>query len=74
MEMLELVLKWVVAPVAAYVWHLHIRVQGHGTDLEVLKAVTSANKESHDREFREMRENFKAVMSKLDSIEQALRK
>jgi hypothetical protein len=36
--------------------------------------VHDANKLAHDREFKEMRDNFKIVMTKLDSIEQALRK
>ena len=67
-------MKWVVAPVAAFVWVLYRTVQTQGTEIAVLKAILNANKEAHDREFKEMRENFKSVMSKLDSIEQALRK
>jgi soluble cytochrome b562 len=74
MDILDAVMKWVVAPVAAFVWLLHNRTNSHATDIAVLKATTTANKEAHDREFKEMRENFKAVIAKLDSIEQALRK
>lgn len=74
MEILEAVMKWVVAPVAAFVWLLHNRTNAHATEIAVPKATTTANKEAHDREFKEMRENFKAVIAKLDSIEQALRK
>jgi hypothetical protein len=33
-----------------------------------------ANKEAHDREFKEMRASFNRVFEKLDGIEQALRK
>lgn len=32
------------------------------------------SKDAHDREFKEMRSNFTAVLTKLDSIEQHLRK
>lgn len=74
MDVLESVMKWIVAPVAAFVWMLHVKTQSHSTDIAVLKATTDANKQSHDREIKEIRENFKAVFEKLDSIEQALRK
>lgn len=74
MELLEAAMKWVVAPVAAFVWMLHVRVSNHETDIAVIKATTTANKEAHDREFKEMRDNFKRVFEKLDNIEQALRK
>jgi hypothetical protein len=33
-----------------------------------------ATKQAHDREFREVRENFKRIFEKLDTIELALRK
>jgi hypothetical protein len=48
--------------------------QDHATKLAVISAVHDANKEAHDREFKEMRDSFKAVFAKLDTIEQALRK
>ena len=73
-EMLDFALKWVVAPLLAFVWYLNKVVQVQSTDIAVLKAVLQANKEAHDREFKEMKANFKAVMDKLDSIEQYLRK
>ena len=66
--------QWVVLPVAGFVWLMHKTQQQHQTDIAVLKAVHEANKEAHDREFKEMRESFKAVFAKLDNIEQALRK
>jgi hypothetical protein len=34
----------------------------------------AAQKEAHDREFKEMKESFKSVIAKLDNIEGALRK
>lgn len=74
MELLDAAMKWVVAPVAAFVWLLYSRTQDHATEIAVLKATSAANKEAHDREFKEMRENFKTIFAKLDNIEQALRK
>lgn len=74
MDVVHLIMQWVVAPVAAFVWVLYNRVNKHSTDIEVIKATSAANKEAHDREFKEMRDNFKRVFEKLDTIEAALRK
>jgi len=74
MEFLDVAMKWIVAPVAAFVWIIFRTQQDHSTDIAVLKATQQANKEAHDREFKEMRGSFKAVLDKLDSIEQYLRK
>ena len=74
MEILDAVMKWVVAPVAAFVYLLWNKQQMHSTDIAVIKAVQAANKEAHDREFKEMKSSFAKVMEKLDNIEQHLRK
>jgi hypothetical protein len=74
MELLEAAMKWIVAPVAAFVWVIFRTQQDHSTDIAVLKATQQANKEAHDREFKEMRGSFKAVLDKLENIEQHLRK
>ena len=74
MEILDAVMKWVVAPVAAFVYLLWNKQQSHSTDIAVIKAVQAANKEAHDREFKEMKSSFAKVMEKLDNIEQHLRK
>jgi hypothetical protein len=74
MEVLNTIMQWIVAPIAGFVFLIYRTQQDHATKLAVLSAVHDANKEAYDREFKEMRENFKTVMSKLDNIEQALRK
>jgi hypothetical protein len=74
MEMIDLVLKYLVVPAVGFLWVLYNRVQEQETKLAVLEATTSANKQAHDKEFKAMQDNFKAVMTKLDSIEMALRK
>ena len=74
MDTLDLFLKYIVVPVGAFVWMIHTKMQSHHTDIEVLKVQAAATKEAHDREFKEVRENFKRVFEKLDGIEEALRK
>ena len=74
MDAFDMLLKYVILPVGGFVWMLHSKIQSHHTDIEVLKAQASATKEAHDREFKEMRDNFKRVFEKLDGIEEALRK
>jgi hypothetical protein len=74
MDFFNTVMQWVVAPLAAFVWLIFRTQQTQSTDIAVLKATQQANKEAHDREFKEMRGSFKAVLDKLESIEQHLRK
>ena len=74
MEILEAIMKWIVAPVAAFVFMQYRTQQEHSTDIAVLKAEAAANKQAHDREFKNLQDNFKAVFAKLDDIERALRK
>lgn len=74
MDVLNTVMQWIVAPVAGFVYMMHRTQQSHATKLAVLEAVSEANKAAHDREFKEMRDNFKRVFEKLDGIESALRK
>jgi hypothetical protein len=80
-EVLKMLAQWAVAGLAAvgaYLWRA-VQVQGetiktHATDIAVIRAVQQANKEAHDREFKEMRSNFGKVLDKLDNIEAHLRK
>jgi hypothetical protein len=73
-EVGKALMQWVILPVAAFVWMMYRTQQDHDTDIAVLKATASANKEAHDREFKQIQDSFKAVFTKLDTIEQALRK
>jgi len=73
-EVGKALMQWVVVPVAGFVWLMYRTQQDHATKLAVLAAVHDANKEAHDREFKQLQDNFKAVFAKLDNIEQALRK
>lgn len=74
MEMIDIIMKWLVAPITAFVWFLWDRQSEHHTDIAVLKSEARHDKLSHDREMKEMRETVKAIFTKLDKIEEALRK
>lgn len=74
MDLIDSAMKWIVAPVTAFVWMMYRTQQAHATEIAVLKATTEANKEAHDREFKAIQDSFKAVFAKLDDIERALRK
>ena len=77
MEFLDLVntaMQWIIAPIAAGVLMMYRTQQSHATQIAVLQAVHDATKEAHDKEFKEMRENFRRIFEKLDTIEGVLRK
>jgi hypothetical protein len=74
LDIVNTVLEWVIAPVAGFVWLIYGKQQTHTTDIAVLKAQTETARLAHDREIKEIRETTRAIMSKLDSIEEALRK
>jgi len=74
MDYLEALMKWVVAPISVFVWMIYKTQQLHATEIAVMKATMASTKENHDREFKEVKENFKHVLEKLDDIEKALRK
>ena len=74
MDVVNTIMQWIIAPVAAFVWLLHNKTQTNVTDIAVLKATQAANKEAHDREYKEVKDNFKTVLEKLDNIEQHMRK
>ena len=71
--MVDLIMQWLVLPMALLGWHLFNRCTKHETQIAVLTAQMEASKISYDREMKEMKETIKAIFSKLDSIEQSLR-
>lgn len=74
LRVLSEIMQWIVAPVAAFVWLIYQKQQNHATAIAVLQAETASAKTAHDREIKEIRETSRAIMAKLDSIEEALRK
>ena len=73
-DVMDSIMRWVVAPVAAFVWILYNKQQAHTTSIAVLQAQMNAFQLAHDREIKEIRDTSRAIMAKLDSIEEALRK
>lgn len=73
MEVIDAAMKWVVAPVAAFVWLLYQRQQDHHTDIQVIKSQMASTKESVDRDRAEMKETTATILKKLDNIEEYLR-
>ena len=73
-KVLGAIMQWIIAPVAAFVWVIYRQQQQHETAIAVLQAETATARLAHDREIKEIRETSRAIMAKLDSIEQALRK
>lgn len=74
MSVLNTLMQWVVAPVGAFVWFIYREQQRQATSIAVLQAQNETQKQAHDREIKEIRETMRAIMVKLDSIEEALRK
>ena len=73
MEMLEFITQWLAAPLAAVVWFLFMKSSKNEKDIAVLQAQYEANRLAYDRETKEIKETIKAIFTKLDNIEQALR-
>jgi uncharacterized protein HemX len=73
-EMINAVMQWIVLPIAGVVVYMFNKQNNHHTDIAVLKSLQEATKTSHDREMKEMKTTIAAIFTKLDNIEQALRK
>lgn len=74
LKVLNALMQWVVMPVTAFVWVIYRQQQKHETAIAVLQTSTDTARLAHDREIKEIRETSRAIMQKLDSIEEALRK
>jgi hypothetical protein len=74
LKVLNVIMQWIIAPVTAFVWFIYRTQNKHETLIAVLQAETAGAKLAHDREIKEIRETSRAIMAKLDSIEEALRK
>jgi soluble cytochrome b562 len=73
MDTVLFVIQWLIAPVAAFVWMMHLKVSRHDTDIALLKSQILSDKLAHDREMKDVKEALRSIAAKLDNIEQALR-
>lgn len=74
LDIINVVMQWIIAPVAAFVWLNYQKLQTHATEIAVLKANAVSLQTAHKEEMQQIRETTRAIMAKLDNIEQALRK
>jgi len=74
MDMISEIIRWAVAPLLAFVWAIHVRVNKHATDIAVIKAQVETDKLMRDREMKDVKASLERIMNKLDAIEDALRK
>ena len=71
-DMIKALLQFAVLPLAGAMWAHYMMTQRHEKELAVVKAEHALVKENHDREFKEAKESFKLIMTKLDEIHKAL--
>ena len=74
LELAKLILQFAVIPIGAFMWMHYKLTQAHDTEIAVMKSEYNLTKEGHDRELKEIKEGFKAVLSKLDEIQKDFRK
>ena len=74
MELLDMAMKWIVAPLFAVVVWLLKRVASMGTEIKVLEtkieAQSEASRQSHDN----LQQQMTQILNKLDGLESYLRK
>jgi hypothetical protein len=73
-DVINAFVQWIVLPLTGLAVYIYQRQNNHHTDIAVLKTQHEANKVAHGRELKELKTSIAAIFSKLDSIEQALRK
>jgi len=66
MEVVDLILRWVVAPIAAVVVMLYRQQQVHNTQLAVLQNQADIVRTNHDREIKDIKEMLNKILEKLD--------
>ena len=72
-DAIEFIVQWLAAPVAAFVWMLHVKIGKHETSIAVLQSQIMSDKLAHDREMKDVKDALRSIAAKLDNIEQALR-
>ena len=73
-EIIDLLLQFAVLPLAAFMWGHYTMTQRHEKQIAVMQSEHALVKESHDREFKEVRESFKRIFDKLDEIQKDMQK
>lgn len=66
MDIVDLILRWVVAPIAAIVVMLYRQQQAHNIQLAVLQNQADIVRTNHDREIKDIKEMLNKILEKLD--------
>jgi len=66
MEILEVIVRWIVAPLAAVVWMMYQRQQTQHVQLAVLQKQADIVQTAHDREIRDIKDMLNKILEKLD--------
>ena len=74
MEILDLTMKWVVAPLLGIVVWLLKRVTSMGTEIKVLETKIEAQGEASRQAHQNLTNQMGQILAKLDGIEAYLRK
>jgi len=74
MELLDPLMKWIVAPLAGLVAWMMKRITNMGTEMKVLEAKLEAQGEASKNAHAALQQQMSQVLAKLDSLEAYLRK
>lgn len=66
MEAIESVMRYVVVPLAAFVWLMYQRQQDHTTQIAVLRTESDMARQAHDREIKDIKDKLDKILEKLD--------
>ena len=66
MEAIENVMRYVVVPLAAFVWLMYQRQQDHTTQIAVLRTESDMARQAHDREIKDIKDKLDKILEKLD--------
>lgn len=74
MELLDMTMKWIVAPLLGVVIWLLKRVTSMGTEIKVLETKIEAQGEASRQAHQNLNQQMGQVLAKLDGIESYLRR
>ena len=74
MELIDPLMKWLVAPLVGLVVWMLKRINGMETEMKVLEAKLEAQTEASKNAHAALQQQMSQVLSKLDGIEAYLRK
>lgn len=74
LEVVDAVVKWIVMPVAGFVWLLHKRQQDHDKKIAVMETEIINVRSTHEHSSANLKMQLDRIFAKLDNIEGSLRK